>query len=195
MTQEFAAEVADGVILSPALSTPLGTERMIANVKRGEESRGAEVERASYMLTSVDPDSQQAIEEVRNYYFFIYQLSEVVKPEVLAPYGVTEEALRPMKEAYRKGRLQEAKELVPAVAIEALSVSGTREHALDRIEEYRKAGVTLPILMPIGNVEYAVDALAQAPGVLGEQGGVASGNGGPHYENQAIGVAGQYASV
>ena len=31
---------------------------------------------------------------------------------------------------------------------------------MSRIEEYRRAGVDLPILMPIGNVNYAIEALA-----------------------------------
>jgi alkanesulfonate monooxygenase SsuD/methylene tetrahydromethanopterin reductase-like flavin-dependent oxidoreductase (luciferase family) len=118
------------------------------------------VERASYMLTSVDRDPQKAVDTVRDYYFFVYQLSEVVRPEVLAPYGVTEETLQPMKEAYKKGNLVDAKRLIPDEAIEALTVSGSRDHALDRIEEYRKAGVTLPILMPIGNVDFATTSLA-----------------------------------
>jgi 5,10-methylenetetrahydromethanopterin reductase len=159
-TQEFAAKVADGVILSPALSTAHGTERMVANVKKGEATRGAGVERASYILASVDPDPVKAVETVRDYYFFIYQLSDVVKPETLAPYGVTEEMLRPMKEAYKKGDMPEAKRLVPDAAIEALTVSGTSDHAMDRIEEYRKSGVTLPIIMPIGNVDHAISSLA-----------------------------------
>ena len=43
-------------------------------------------------------------------------------------------------------------------------MSGTRDHALERISEYRKAGVTLPILMPIGDVEYALKELAPGGG-------------------------------
>ncbi|HME19369.1 MAG TPA: LLM class flavin-dependent oxidoreductase [Nitrososphaerales archaeon] len=161
-TQRFAASVADGVILSPGLNTVWGTERMVANVKAGEEASGRSVERASYMMASLDPDPQKARDAVRDYYFFVYQLSDVVRPEVLAPYGVSEEALRPMKEAYRKGDLPGAKKLVPAEAIEALTVCGGADHAAERIDEYRKAGVTLPILMPIGNVDYAVQALSPA---------------------------------
>ncbi len=159
-TQTFAATVADGVILSPALNTVWGTRRMVENVKAGEQASGRRVERASYMMASLDPDPLKAREAVRDYYFFVYQLSEVVRPEVLSPYGVTEEALRPMKEAYRKGDLPGAKRLIPAEAIEALTVCGDADHAADRIAEYGRSGVTLPILMPIGNLDYAVQALA-----------------------------------
>ena len=161
-TQAFAATVADGVILSPALNTAWGTERMVENVKRGEAKRGRSVERASYMLTSLDSDPGKAAEAVRDYYFFVYQLSEVVRPEVLAPYGVTEEKLKPLREAWKKGDLPEAKRLVPDLAIEALTITGDGDHAVERLKEYGKAGVTLPIAMPIGNVQYAMDELSRS---------------------------------
>ena len=159
-TITYAATVADGVILSPAFNTPWGTERMVEHVKAGESARGSQVERASYMMTSVDPDREKAVAVLRDYYFFVYQLAEVVKPEVLEPYGVDEERLEPMKMAWKKGNIPEAKRLIPREAIEALTISGDAGHALERVKEYTKAGVTLPILMPIGNTEYALKELA-----------------------------------
>ena len=159
-TQAYAARAAEGVILSPALSTVKGTEKMVANVASGESKSGRRVERASYMMTSVDPDPSSAVKAVRGFYFFLYQLAEVVRPESLAPYGVTEEALKPMKEAWRRGDSAEAGRLVPEGAIEALTVTGKKDHAHERIAEYRKAGITLPILMPIGNVGHAMSSMA-----------------------------------
>ena len=163
-TQAYAATVADGVILSPALNTAMGTGRMVENVKKGEAKRGKDVERASYMMTSLDPDPKKAAQAVRDFYFFAYQLSEVVPPQVLAPYGVKEEDLGPMKGAWKRGDIAGAKKLIPEEAIEALTITGTPDHALDRLEEYRKVGVTLPIAMPIGNVAYAMDSLAPISG-------------------------------
>ncbi len=159
-TQAFAATVADGVILSPALSTAKDTARMVANVAEGESKANRKVERASYMLASVDPDPEKAANAVRDYYFFVFQLAEVVKPEVLEPYGVTAEMLAPMKEAWKKGVLPEARRLIPSEAIEALALVGTPDHVRDRIEEYTKAGVTLPIMMPIGKVDSALEGMA-----------------------------------
>ena len=119
------------------------------------------MERASYMLTSLDPDPEKAAQAVRDYYFFAYQLAEVVKPEVLAPYGVTEEMLKPLKEAWKKGDAPGAKKLIPAEAIEALTIAGTGDHAAERLKEYARVGVTLPIAMPIGNLEYAMEQLSR----------------------------------
>lgn len=159
-TQAYAATVADGVILSPALNSVKGTREMVRSVEKGEAKRGAKVERASYMMTSVDPDPEKAIQAVRDYYFFVYQLAEVVRPEVLEPYGVTEETLGPMKEAWKKGDVGAAKKLIPREAIEALTIVGSTEAANRRVREYVEAGVTLPILMPIGNVDFAITSMA-----------------------------------
>jgi len=161
-TQAYAATVADGVILSPALSTVGVTARMVRNVAEGESKRGRSVERASYMMTSVDPNRELAIQAVRSFYFFLYQLAEVVPSETLHGYGVTEEKLLPMKEAWKRGDISQAGRLVPYEAIEALTITGSTDHAVDRVKEYTKAGVTLPILMPIGNVSYAMNSLAAA---------------------------------
>lgn len=159
-TQAFAATVADGVILSPALNTVKGTKGMVGNVEKGEAKKGARVERASYMMASVDKDPEKAIEAVRDYYFFVYQLADVVKPQVLEPYGVTGEMLMPMKEAWKKGDVAAAKKLIPRTAIEALTVVGSPDQVQDRIHEYVGAGVTLPIMMPIGNVEFAMSSMS-----------------------------------
>jgi 5,10-methylenetetrahydromethanopterin reductase len=164
MTQSFAATVADGVILSPALNTTWGTRKMVENVERGESRAGRKVERASYMLTSLDPDPKKAAKAVRAYYFFAYQLAEVVHPEVLAPYGVTGAMLVPMKDAWKKGDIAEAERLIPDEAIEVLTVTGTGDHGAERLKEYEKEGVTLPIAMPIGNVTYAMNQLSRASG-------------------------------
>jgi 5,10-methylenetetrahydromethanopterin reductase len=159
-TLAFAGAHADGAILSPALTTAAATARMVEHVRSGERAAGRTVDKASYLLTSVDPDGAKAKAVVRNFYFFLYQLSEVIKAESLEGYGVKLESIERFRAAWRKGAAEEARSLVPQAAIEALSVSGTREEALARIAEYRRAGVDLPILMPIGNVNYAAEALA-----------------------------------
>ena len=68
--------------------------------------------------------------------------------------------LTPMKEAWKRGDLAEAKRMVPETAIDALALTGTPDAARDRLEEYMKAGVDLPIVMPIGNVDYAIDVMS-----------------------------------
>jgi 5,10-methylenetetrahydromethanopterin reductase len=160
MTLKFAGRSADGAILSPTMATVEGTSRMAGFVREGETEGGRRVDRASYMMTSMDPDGKTARETVKKFYFFLYQLSEVLPPNTLEKYGVTEERLRPMKEAWKKKDIAEASRLVPEEAVDALTIVGTPDRALQRVSEYAKAGVDLPILMPIGNVAYAMDSLA-----------------------------------
>jgi 5,10-methylenetetrahydromethanopterin reductase len=160
MTLRFAGKAADGAILSPTLATVEGTARMAGFVKEGELSGNRTVDRASYMMTSLDPDVKAARETVKKFYFFLYQLSDVLPPNTLEGYGVTEERLRPMKEAWKKGNLAEASRLVPEEAVDALTIVGTPDRALQRVSEYVKVGVDLPIIMPIGNTAYAMDSLA-----------------------------------
>lgn len=159
-TLGFAGENADGAILSPALTTAAATARMVEQVRVGERASGRTADKASYLLISVDPDGAKARAVVRNFYFFLYQLSDVIRPETLEGYGVKLESIERFRAAWRKGSVEEAKALVPEAAIDSLSVAGTREQALARVEEYRAVGVDLPILMPIGNVNYAIEALA-----------------------------------
>jgi 5,10-methylenetetrahydromethanopterin reductase len=163
-TLRYAATAADGVILSPGFNTAWGVGRMVESVASGERKAGRNVERASYMMASLDRDMEKARRVMREYYFFVYQLAEVVKPEVLVPYGVTEEKLAPMKEAWSRGMVEEAKRMIPDEAIDALTICGDGDTAIARIKEHLDRGVTLPILMPIGNVDYAMTELAPGGG-------------------------------
>ena len=157
---ELAGKIGDGVLLSPALATVETTRKMISAVKSGEDSLNRKVDKASYMMTSVDPDQNTARETMKGFYFFLFQLSEVIKPKDLEPYGVTEEQLAPLKEAWKKGDIAGAKANVPNAAVDALTLTGTKEEVQRRLDEYLSVGVDLPIIMPIGNVDYAISTLA-----------------------------------
>lgn len=159
-TLQFAGGAVDGAILSPSLNTIERTSEMVRQVRTGEQAKGRNVEKASYMLTSLDPDPRKARDVVKGFYFFVFQLSDVVNPQDLVSYGVTEERLRPMKDAWRKGNLEEAKRAVPEEAVDALTLAGTPDQAHERLREYGKTGVTLPIIMPIGNIDYAISSMA-----------------------------------
>jgi 5,10-methylenetetrahydromethanopterin reductase len=158
LTQRFAGSDADGAILSPSIATTETTATMVGHVRAGEERAGRKVDKASYLLTSVDADGEKARNSVRNFYFFLYQLGDVIRPETLEAYGVLGGVER-FRAAWKRGD-RDAPTLVPDAAIDALSVAGTAEEARSKIEEYRRAGIDLPILMPIGNVNYAIESLA-----------------------------------
>jgi len=162
-TLRYAGANVDGAILSPALNTVETTRKMASFVEEGERSRNRKVDKASYLVASLDPNPAKARDVVRGYYFFLYQLSEVIKVEALQSYGIREETLMPMKEAWKRGDIAEARRMVPEPAIDALALTGTPDEAKDRLAEYVRAGVDLPIIMPIGNVDYAIEAMAPGP--------------------------------
>jgi 5,10-methylenetetrahydromethanopterin reductase len=159
-TLSYAGAKADGAILSPALNTAEATARMVNFVREGERNANRVVDKASYILTSLDPDPAKAREVVRSFYFFLYQLAEIIKPADLEEYDVKPESLERFREAWRKKDLTEAKRLVPEAAIDAITLSGKVDEAEERLTRFIKSGVDLPILMPIGNVDYAIDVMS-----------------------------------
>jgi alkanesulfonate monooxygenase SsuD/methylene tetrahydromethanopterin reductase-like flavin-dependent oxidoreductase (luciferase family) len=124
---ELAGKVGDGALLSPALATVETTKKMSSAVKVGEASMNRKVDKASYMMVSLDSDPNKAREAMKGFYFFLFQLAEVIKPQALEPYGVTEDQLAPMKTAWKKGDFAGAKANVPNGAVEALTLTGTKE--------------------------------------------------------------------
>jgi len=159
-TQKFAGANADGAILSPALTTVETTFQMVNSVKDGERSGGRIVDKASYMMSSVDADHDRAVEAMKGFYFFLYQLAEVIRPEVLETYGVKRDSIEKVKEAWKKGDLAEARKNVSGGAVDGLTVSGTPDEVKERLSQYLKVGIDLAIMMPIGNIDYALDSLA-----------------------------------
>ena len=74
-----------------------------------------------------------------------------------------EEELETVRREWQAGRQQEAMALVPAALIEKLGVVGTPEQCRERLQEYREAGISLPIVSPRvsgpGATERAMDVI------------------------------------
>lgn len=58
------------------------------------------------------------------------------------------EELVPVRQAWSAGEKEKALALVPAGLIEKIALVGSRDRIRHRIEEYRKAGITQPIISP-----------------------------------------------
>lgn len=159
LSLRMAPKFVDGVIISPALMTPEVTGQKVESVRQGEVG-GKRADVASYILTAVSSDVQQARNLMKSYYFLLYQVAEVLKPEIFEPYGLKEKDLEPIKEAWRKRDLAAAAKAMPDVVVDALTLTGSADHCVERLRDYRKAGVELPIIMPIGDVNAAMRAFA-----------------------------------
>jgi len=153
----MAPALADGAIISPALMTPEITGRKVRFV-REEQASGKRTDIASYVLTTVSKDVEKARKAMKSYYFLIYQVADVLSPGIFAPYGLKAEDLEPIKKAWRKKDLAAAARAMPDEVIGALTLTGDPDRCIERLKDYRKAGVDLPIVMPIGDVRAAIDA-------------------------------------
>ena len=62
------------------------------------------------------------------------------------------------------GRMEEqigrAMELVPDEVVQLITASGTPEECVKKVEEYRAAGCTCPVLYPLGDVKLMIDTFA-----------------------------------
>src|SRR5208337_1867911 len=159
LSLRMAAKFVSGVIISPALMTPEVTGEKIKFVRQGERG-GKRVDVASYILSAVSSDAQQARKLMKSYYFLQYQVAEVLKPEIFEIYGLKEKDLEPIKEAWRKRDFAAAAKVMPDAVVDALTLAGSAEICVERLKDYRKAGVGLPIIMPIGDINAAVRAFA-----------------------------------
>ena len=59
-----------------------------------------------------------------------------------------EQELEAVRQAWRGGNQQEAQALVPKALIDKLSVIGTPEQCREKLQQYREAGISLPIVSP-----------------------------------------------
>ena len=154
-----AGGLADGVIISPALMTPEITREKAELVKRNEKP-GRKVDVASYILANVSTETAKARAETKSYYFLVYQVAEVLKSETFASYDLSDEDLAGVRDAWRRKDLAAAARAMPDGVLDALTLTGNPEECLDRLSDYRRAGVELPIIMPIGDVNAAIRAFA-----------------------------------
>ncbi len=152
----MASRYVDGVIVSPAMMTPETTAEKAKLIRQD----GREVDVASYILTNISSDEEKARSITKSYYFLLYQVAEVLKPSVFEPYDIGEEDLRPVKEAWSRRDIPAAAKALPDEVVNALTLTGNADDCADRLDDYRKAGVKLPIIMPIGDVQTAIRELS-----------------------------------
>ncbi len=143
----LCGEIADGLILT---RTSLETARRISvplaeGAARAGRDPGA-VEITSLLPTSVAPTRAEALESLRPglalYAGFFPRYNRLV-----AEQGFPEEAAT-IAAAWARGDAGAAAAAVSDAMIDATSIAGTAIECRERIEAYRDAGISLPILSP-----------------------------------------------
>ena len=155
MTQ-IAGEISDGVLLS-GWGNPQQSKEAAENVALGATSAGRnpnEVEVAKSISCIISSDRQKARNTVRNsaasYIGFFPRYRKVMAE------GGFQEEVEAVRQAWAEGDKERAAKLVPEALIDSITMTGPPEECKERIEDFRKAGITLPIVSP----------RVAAPGVL-----------------------------
>lgn len=154
-----AARRADGVVLDAFLSTR-EVKRMIGQLNSTDAGLFSG-EIGTSLMVSVADEWQVAADRLRP------TVASYVSrfPELAREMGLSTELVAQITATAETEGLAEAGMLVAYDVVDALAVCGPPERCRRRIEEYRDAGVTLPVLVPEPlSLERVVIDLAPAPG-------------------------------
>ncbi|MGI9287225.1 MAG: LLM class flavin-dependent oxidoreductase [Pseudomonadales bacterium] len=152
-----AGEFAEGAILTWCSTHYIGSA--VENIKIGAERAGrdaSEVDISLFLGGGISDDKDPMRNNVR----------EIVAPYVaqfpryrnIMGQGGYDEALDEVVKAWEAGDQARAKQLVPAEMIDGLALIGNEDEVRARIQTFRDAGVTLPIITPRGSGPGAKEA-------------------------------------
>ena len=144
---QIGGEIADGVLLT--WPTTASGRRAAQNVAVGARRAGrdpAEVDVASLIPCYVARDQQAAFDGMRNAVAFYAGFFPRYN-RLLAEAGFGD-AVRAIKEAFDRGGREAAATKVPDELIDAVALAGTPQTCRERLEGYRRAGLSLPVVSP-----------------------------------------------
>ena len=157
---ELAGQVADGVVITLCCTIKY-VEQVIQIIKSSETKHNRSqnsVEFAARIITSLDDDRREAIRRAKHLVGRVF-IHPGARP-VMEASGVNLDTLA-MKQAIERGRPEQLEKLVSDEVVEMTTACGTKREILGRIEEFRKAGVVHPLIVPIGqNYEEIIQTFA-----------------------------------
>lgn len=124
-----------------------------------------EIDIAAYLLTVVAPTKEEAVLKAKKDPFVTYMLS-VQDDYLYEGTGIDPDLKRPIAENYFKGNLPGAFALIKDEMIEAFTVAGTKSQVSERVADYRRSGLSHPILQPILMKKDEVKSVMDAGSIL-----------------------------
>ena len=156
---EYAGEVADGVLLNTCLPTDY-VRRAVELIGRGAEKAGRSGDEIEIAMANATAPHASSAEGKRVAARFI-ALYLSFFPNIARETGVDEQTLAATREMMAERGLEAASELIGDEIVDRLTIAGTVEECRARLDEYRAAGVQLPVLAPLeSTATLAVDELA-----------------------------------
>jgi len=150
----LAGRIGDGVVLNAACS-PEYTVNALRIVRESAAAAGKEwsgYEVAQLINCSVEDDHGKALDEIR--WEIATKLDPVQLPFIAGPKMrvgepyIRKEDIPKFEEAYAGGGMEGLIKAVPDSYVEGMTASGTPDEVVERVEQYRDAGVKLPLLRP-----------------------------------------------
>lgn len=164
----LAGRVFDGYLARPA--EPVGSLRtMLDTLRAAARSVGRspeDVDVAGYLLTLVDQSRRAALDRAKREPFVIYMVA--VQSEVaMRRAGLDPELRRVVMAAWRAGDYTRAARLIPDDVLDAFVLCGRPGDVAERVEEYRRAGLRLPLLQPVVQDDAQLAAVLEAATLAG----------------------------
>ena len=154
----IAGEIADGVLLS--VGSPV---EYIHHVRErlavGAEIAGRDpssIHIAAYLPTCINTDGQKAVDDMRGQaarYLALHGASAIT-----AAAGLPQDFCAQFRDAFLRGEKLDTN--IPDEFVDKLVIAGTPEHCRRRLQEYRDAGVDMPVIYEAAGDQSHEDSLA-----------------------------------
>ena len=166
---QLAGEKADGYIARPAESIP-GFKTLVGRMRRAARAAGRDpdaIETTGYLLSYVDDTRSEALNRAKREPFVIYMMS-ILSDITLQRAGFDKELRDRVAAAWRAEDYHTAAQLIPDELLDAFILCGTAEDVAARADEYRAAGMQVPLLQPVVQDDTQVERLLRAALIYGE---------------------------
>lgn len=156
---ELTGEIADGILLNYLVS-PEYNRKAMEHLKTGAERAARkfeDIDRPQLVVCSLDEDPDKALDSARP--LVAQYLGQ--QPHIAKASGVKDSLIQEVRTALggwpaKPDGLEKAKDLVDDKLVQLITASGTADDCLGKVEEYRSAGCTCPILYPLGDDVHAM---------------------------------------
>lgn len=145
----LAGGLADGVLMNACLPTSY-IDRARGWLRDGAAAMGrdaSEIEIGMGIVTSPDPDSSTGKDRAHRFCALYLSLF----PNIAKETGLDPDLVAATRAAFNDAGLEAALRVLPRSVVDKLCAAGTPAECQDRLEEYRAAGVDVPVLLALEN--------------------------------------------
>ncbi len=112
------------------------------------------------MMIAVSPDESSKAGKDRARRFIALYLS--MFPNIAKETGLPQDLLAAARAAFQSEGLEAAASFIGDDVVDALSAAGTPDECRARLDDYRRAGITLPVVIPLeGAFDLTIETLGE----------------------------------